>query len=83
MACSTPVVSTNASGIKDIIDDKTGFKVDIGDVEMFTEKIELLLTNEKLRKDMGKNSIKRIRKMFTWNETINRTEKFLEMIKNA
>ena len=84
MACGTPVVTTNAKGVRKIVDERTGFRINIDDIKSFTEKIELLLGNEKLRKRMGKNSIKRIRENFTWDRTVSNTERFLErLIKNA
>ena len=78
MACGTPVVTTNAKGVKDVVDDETGFRVDVDDVDAFTEKIKILLGNEKLRKEMGRNAVKRVRQKFDWERTVDETERFLE-----
>lgn len=78
MACGTPVVTTNAKGVRKIVDEKTGFRVDINDSEVFAEKIRFLLENDKIRGEFGRNAIKRIRDCFNWERTVDRIEKFLE-----
>ena len=50
----TATVSTNVGGIPEMITDgKTGFLVPSGDAEAFSEKIELLCSDDELRKRMG------------------------------
>jgi len=53
-AMGLPVVSTSINGVKDsVIADTTGFLVPVRSAEALVEKIEMLVNDEKLRKDMG------------------------------
>ena len=50
----TATVSTNVGGIPEMITDgKTGYLVPSGDAEAFAEKIELLCSDDELRRHMG------------------------------
>ncbi len=54
-ACGKPVVASNIGGIPYVVDDnKTGFLVEYDDVDMFAEKILILLSDKNLRDKMGK-----------------------------
>ncbi len=54
---SLPVISTFEGGIPDIVDEGVnGFLYQKKDTEVLAEKIESLLTNHELRKDMGVNA---------------------------
>lgn len=54
-AMELPVVVSDAGGMKyGLLDGETGFVIKEGDIEGFADKIELLLRNEKLRKEMGR-----------------------------
>lgn len=58
MVCGTPVISSNFSGVTEIIEDgKTGLIIDKEDVAAFTEAVIMLLGNEKLRKEMSENGV--------------------------
>jgi len=55
MSCSLPVVSTFEGGIPDEVEDgKTGFLVPTKNVEIFADKLEVLIKNPELRIEMGK-----------------------------
>lgn len=76
-ACGTPVVASNVSGLKDsVIDGKTGFLANYGNADDFANKIKLLLTDRKLRKDFEKNAIAWAKK-FDWKTSADVALKFL------
>jgi glycosyltransferase involved in cell wall biosynthesis len=57
-SCGKPVVATDVGGVRDtLIDEKTGFLVQPGDVEGMTDKLKLLVENASRRKEMGINAI--------------------------
>jgi glycosyltransferase involved in cell wall biosynthesis len=57
MASSKPLVATQTGGIQEIvIEGKTGFLVPRGNLKTMSEKLGLLLKDERLRKEMGKNA---------------------------
>ncbi len=69
MASSLPVIATETSGAKDLVEDgKTGFLVPIGDPIALKEKIKILLENPDLRKTMGEAGRKRIEKLMEFAE---------------
>ncbi len=58
LACGTPCVSTNAGGLPEVnLDGKTGFTVNIGDIEGFAEAIDVIFSDNKLAKEMGKQGM--------------------------
>lgn len=75
MSLGMPSIATNIAGLPDLVrDGKTGFLVKIKDSNALAEKIELLLTNEKLRKKMGLACLKEIRQ-YEWNKIAKKMEK--------
>ncbi len=56
-ACGLPVVAFDTGGVKyTLIDGETGFHCKEKDLDCFTEKIEILIRNDALRKNMGTNA---------------------------
>ena len=72
MTCGKPVVSTNLpTGVPFAnIHGKTGFVVPPRDADALAEKINQLLNEEKLRKEMGQAGIKRVADCFTSEDMI-------------
>jgi len=57
MSMELPVVGFKTSGMPEIIEDgETGFLVDLDDTKTMTERIKLLLSDESLRRDMGRKA---------------------------
>ncbi len=57
MASGLPVVGTNTDGIKDvIISNRNGFLVETDDVEALKDRLSLLINNEPLRSEFGRES---------------------------
>jgi len=65
----TPVIGSDIGGIKDsIVDKKTGLLFEYGNERELAEKIESLLENEELRKELSKEAVKWAKK-FSWERT--------------
>lgn len=78
-ACGTPVIAYDIGGIPStIINNKTGFLVRYGDYHGFADKINLVLSDESLRKKMGKAGMNHIRSKFRWDENIIKLEGVLK-----
>jgi len=82
-AVEVPVITSNATGAQDTVDDEqTGFIVDIGDYKAMANKTETLMNNEILRQRLGTNARVRVAKRFkseiVWKhlETIYRNKNF-------
>jgi glycosyltransferase involved in cell wall biosynthesis len=69
MACGIPVIGSDTGGIKySVARDKTGFLVPANDPAALAEKVECLLQDKKLAGKMGRNGIRRVHKLFTWQK---------------
>ena len=68
MSMEKPIVASNVGGIPEMVyDGKTGFLVDEGNADQWTEKISFLLKNENVAKEMGKAARQLIIEKFNWN----------------
>lgn len=77
MACGTPPVATATGAVSDYVEDgKTGFVVPAKDEKSLTEKLEKLITDEKLRLDMGASAA-RAAKEWDWEIQVDKLEKYL------
>lgn len=64
--CGKPVVATDAGGVKDtFIDHETGFLIKQNDVEMFVNKLSLLIKEKPLREQMGEKAKNFARQKFS------------------
>ena len=74
MAIGRPIITTNAPGCEDTVQEGfNGFKVDIGDIEGLSKKLQLLVENKELRIKMGKNSRDLFLKNFTLEKVVTQT----------
>lgn len=79
-ACGTPAVGYDAGAIKEaIVDGKTGFLIEYGDVKELANKIHLILTDEGLRSEMSKDALK-YSYDFDWDKTTDQTMKAMEEV---
>lgn len=77
-ACGTPVVCARSPGLRDaVLDGKTGFLYDYGSIEQLTEKIEMLLDNKNLNKQMGEAGIEWAKK-YSWDNAAQEMMKIIE-----
>ncbi len=57
MACEVPVVASRVGGLPEVVDDgATGFLSAVGDVDKMADDAVRLLTDEKLRREMGQRA---------------------------
>lgn len=79
-ACEKPIVATETTGAKEIVEDGyNGFLAPIGDYEKFAEKILYLLQNPVQAKEMGGNGRKRVFEKFDGKKN---TEKIIQFWKS-
>jgi glycosyltransferase involved in cell wall biosynthesis len=75
MACGIPVVATNVGSNREVVlDGKTGFIVEPGNPSKLAEKIKKLLGDKKMRKDLGKAGLKRVKENFSIDKTVDGIE---------
>lgn len=78
MACMKPVVvgAKGTSGLREqVIHGKTGFHIDPDNPHDIAYYTSLILNDEKMREDMGKEGRKRVLELFTWDKCAEKTEK--------
>jgi len=64
-----PVVATNVGNFSEMIqDEKTGFIVPPRDINALAEAIIKLLSDEKLRRELGENAYEMVRGKFSWDD---------------
>jgi glycosyltransferase involved in cell wall biosynthesis len=77
-ACGTPVVAARSPGLRDaVLDQKTGFLYDYGNIDELTQKIELLLDDQNLNRQMAQAGIEWA-KNFSWDNAANEMLKIIE-----
>jgi glycosyltransferase involved in cell wall biosynthesis len=65
-AQGTPVISANAGGLKELVDDGvTGLLFEPGNCDDLSRKISFLLENEKIRETMGSRAFERYENMYS------------------
>ncbi|KPK87042.1 MAG: hypothetical protein AMS27_03580 [Bacteroides sp. SM23_62_1] len=79
MAQEKPVIAFDIRSSAEIVDDgRTGFLVEMGNVEELAEKVSYLTDNEDLRIELGKKGRERVEKYFTISEALKKIEGILE-----
>ena len=79
MACGTPVIGANVGGIKySVKDGKTGLLVPPQDPAALAQKINELLLRRPVLEEMGRNAIKRVNALFTWQRVAQLMNKLYE-----
>ena len=80
-ACELPVVVTDTGGLKEVVEDMvTGFVVPVGNVEQTVIAFEKLLADMDLRKAMGENGRKKVRKMYNWKDNVDQMIKIYQQL---
>ncbi len=79
MACGLPCIVANNGGIGEYVNEETGFKIEPNSREYLTQeltnKIQLLVENDKLRESMSAKAIEKARE-FAWDK---KAEKIVEI----
>jgi glycosyltransferase involved in cell wall biosynthesis len=79
-ACGVPVVASDVPGLRDsVVDEKTGFLYEFGNIEQLAQKILLMLRDENLRSRMRVDAIEWGRN-FNWEESAKKMIDFLERV---
>ncbi|HXK49601.1 MAG TPA: glycosyltransferase family 4 protein [Clostridiales bacterium] len=76
-AAGKPVISTDAGGVREIIEDGiNGMVVPFGDSGALTEALEKLVSDDDLRNKFGKKALETLKLSFTEDMMIDKLEKF-------
>ncbi len=71
MAVGNPVIASNIGGLKTtILHGETGFLFPPGDTETLMNYIDILLSNDNLRNEMGHKSQKHILENYSWEQIV-------------
>lgn len=81
MAMSLPVIASKVGGIPEIVEDgKTGILVPPGDEKALREAIQLLISNEGLRRSMGVSARNRVENNFSWDKLTEKLQHYYESV---
>jgi len=79
MACGKPVIGSNIGGIKDIIQNgKNGFLIDPRNSKKLAEKIDILLSDDKLRIEFGKKGREKVQNTFSYSVVAKKAAKIYQ-----
>ena len=71
MACGCPVVTSDADGFTEVVEDGiTGFVVPKYDVEATANAIQQLLDNLDLREQMSRKGRERVLQLYDWKDNV-------------
>jgi phosphoheptose isomerase/glycosyltransferase involved in cell wall biosynthesis len=84
MACGTPVIGANVGGIKFTVrDGETGYLVPPEHPTAIAERIAYLYRHPQLREVLGRNGVRRVHDMFTWQHVTHALAALYEEILSA
>ena len=67
-----PVIASSVGSLPEVVDDgKTGFIIPPHNSERLAESAIILLSDEKLRKEMGENAYKKMKQELSWDRNAN------------
>jgi glycosyltransferase involved in cell wall biosynthesis len=73
MACGTPLVTTDAGALPEVVGSHAGVQVPPGDVDRLTAALQLVLDHPSLQDQLGRAGRARVLAAFTWRRTAERT----------
>lgn len=75
------IIATDVLGTRElVVDNETGFMTELGDIESLANNIEILISNDNIRKQFGINGKKRIKERFTEQIVIKRIDNIYKTI---
>jgi len=78
-ACGIPAIGSRIYGLTDaIVDEETGFLVDMGDINALSEKMILLGSDDSLRKRLGDTAMKRANSLYSQEIVVQGLLDFIE-----
>jgi glycosyltransferase involved in cell wall biosynthesis len=78
MACATPLVTTDAGALPEVVGTKAGLRVRAGDVGELTAALQLVLDSPSLAEQLGRAGRRRVLDNYTWRSTAQRTADWYE-----
>lgn len=83
MAAGLPIVTTNAPGVRDVIEDEVnGLKAPVNDIERIAELIMKILINQELAGRLAKNARLEAEEKYDWQRVAAQYQSFYEEIIN-
>jgi glycosyltransferase involved in cell wall biosynthesis len=73
MACATPLVTTDAGALPEVVGSQAGLRVRAGDVGELTAALQLVLDSPSLGAQLGRAGRRRVLERYTWRSTAERT----------
>jgi glycosyltransferase involved in cell wall biosynthesis len=73
MACATPLVTTDAGALPEVVGGEAGLRVRAGDVGELTTALQRVLDSPALADQLGRAGRQRVLERFTWRATAERT----------
>jgi glycosyltransferase involved in cell wall biosynthesis len=73
MACATPLVTTDAGALPEVVGDEAGLRVRAGDVDELTDALRRVLDSPELAERLGRAGRRRVLDRYTWRGTAQRT----------
>jgi glycosyltransferase involved in cell wall biosynthesis len=73
MACATPLVTTDAGALPEVVGSQAGLRVRAGDVGELTAALQLVLDSPSLAEQLGRAGRRRVLDRYTWRSTAERT----------
>jgi glycosyltransferase involved in cell wall biosynthesis len=73
MACGTPLVTTDAGALPEVVGTQAGLRVRAGDVDELTAALRLVLESPSLQEQLGRAGRRRVLASYTWRSTAERT----------
>jgi len=73
MACATPLVTTDAGALPEVVGTQAGLRVRAGDVEELTAALQRVLDSPSLATQLGRAGRRRVLENYTWRATAERT----------
>jgi glycosyltransferase involved in cell wall biosynthesis len=73
MACATPLVTTDAGALPEVVGSKAGLRVRAGDVGELTAALALVLDSPSLGEQLGRAGRRRVLEAYTWRASAQRT----------
>ena len=78
MACATPLVTTDAGALPEVVGSKAGLRVRAADVGELTAALQLVLDSPSLAEQLGRAGRRRVLDNYTWRSTAQRTADWYE-----
>jgi glycosyltransferase involved in cell wall biosynthesis len=73
MACGTPLVTTDAGALPEVVGRQAGLRVKAGDVGELTAALRLVLDSPGLQEQLGRAGRRRVLASYTWRSAAERT----------